>query len=41
MEQSGTKKEPLLEIKGFRVLFPGRKGPMAAVDGVDLKIYPG
>ena len=32
---------PLLEMKDFRVLFPGRKGPMAAVDGVDLSIYPG
>lgn len=41
MEQTGEKKVPLLEMQGFRVLFPGRKGPMAAVDGVDLSIYPG
>ena len=41
MEQTGEKKAPLLEMQGFRVLFPGRKGPMAAVDGVDLSIYPG
>ena len=31
----------LLEMKDFRVLFPGRKGPLPAVDGVNLTIRPG
>ena len=41
MGQTGEKKEALLKIENFRVLFPGRKGPMAAVDGVNLEVYPG
>lgn len=41
MKQTKVKQTPLLEMEGFRVLFPGRKGPLPAVDGVDLTLYPG
>ena len=41
MEQTNRKRAPLLEMEGFRVLFPGRKGPLPAVDGGDLTLYPG
>lgn len=33
--------EPLLEMRGLRVMFPARKKYLSAVDGVDLTIHPG
>ncbi len=33
--------EPLLEMRGLRVMFPARKKYLSAVDGVDLTILPG
>jgi oligopeptide/dipeptide ABC transporter ATP-binding protein len=32
---------PLLEIRGLRVQYDGRKGPVRAVDGLDLKVEHG
>ena len=33
--------EPLLEMRGLRVMFPARKKYLSAVDGVALPIHPG
>jgi peptide/nickel transport system ATP-binding protein len=33
--------EPLLEIRGLRVTFAGRRGDVAALRGVDLEVRPG
>ena len=33
--------KPLLEVRGLRTVFPTRRGPVAAVDGLDLHIAAG
>ncbi|MEW1792181.1 MULTISPECIES: ABC transporter ATP-binding protein [Streptomyces] len=33
--------EPLLDVAGLRVVFPGADGPVHAVDGVDLRLAAG
>ena len=32
---------PILEVRGLTVRFPGPTGPVTAVDGVDLTVFPG
>jgi peptide/nickel transport system ATP-binding protein len=36
-----TRGEPLLEVSGLHVHYPGREGPARAVDGVDLTVHEG
>ena len=33
--------EPLLQVRGLRTVFPTRRGPLAAADGVDFEIAAG
>ena len=41
MKDKNIAKEPILEIKNLRVLFPVHKEWFPAVDGVNLSIRPG
>jgi len=36
-----TGAQPLLSVRGLRTVFPTRRGPLAACDGVDLHLEPG
>ena len=41
MEQTGEKKVPLLEMQGFRVLFPGGRAPWPLWMGWTFPSTPG
>jgi len=38
---SGSQSDPLLDIKNLKTYFYTEEGVVRAVDGVDLRVYPG
>jgi len=38
---TSARKDPTLLLDGVRKAFPGAAGPVTAVDGIDLAVYPG